>query len=212
MWVIVKGIDMQVQDLMCTKSLRKKSMYSCWRDKKEFLFLIDEISRRRKPCTPHIGIDLLLCSDPDIYLLANCKRQDTFGVERIRLTQEQCIFFYAFLWSDATPTIQKFSSFQVVGTALSNPCCPLKRGCDKGRSVKKDDCWQTQVVSSSYSRSEFQDGSFLFSVVHISCLEQVVNICFIISLLQTRVREQQLILQPGLIHRNHLRANTFFFA
>lgn len=79
-------------------------MYSCRRDKKEFLFLTDEISRRRKPCTPDIGIDLLLCSDPDIYLLANCKRQDLFSVERISLTEEQCIFFYAF-WTDATPSI-----------------------------------------------------------------------------------------------------------
>lgn len=55
-------------------------MYSCSRDKNEFLFLTDEISQRRKPCTPDIGIDLLLCSDPDIYLLANCKRQDPFSV------------------------------------------------------------------------------------------------------------------------------------
>lgn len=72
-------------------------MCSCRRDKKDFLFLTDEISRKRKPCTPDIGIDLRLYNNPDIYLLANCKRQDPFSVERIRLTEEQCIFFYAFL-------------------------------------------------------------------------------------------------------------------
>lgn len=83
-------------DLMITESLRGKSMCSCWTDKKEFLFLTDKISQRRKPCTPDIGIDLLLCSDPDIYLLVNCKRQGPFSAERIRLSEKQCIFFCAF--------------------------------------------------------------------------------------------------------------------
>lgn len=101
---IVNGTDMYGKDLMFTKSLRGKSIYSCWRDKREILFLSDKISQRRKPCTPDIGIDLLLCSDPDIYLLANCNRQGPFSTERIRLSEEQCIFFHAF-WTDATPSI-----------------------------------------------------------------------------------------------------------
>lgn len=99
---------MQVQDPMSTISQREiYCIYSCSRDKNEFLFLTDEISRRRKPCTPEIGIDLLLCSDPDIYLLANCKRQNPFSGEIIRLTEVQCIFLHAF-WTDATPSIWNF--------------------------------------------------------------------------------------------------------
>lgn len=53
-----------------------------------FGFPADEIPPGRKPCTADIGIDLLLRSDPDIYLPANCKRQDPLSEERERFTEK----------------------------------------------------------------------------------------------------------------------------
>lgn len=53
-----------------------------------FCFPADEISQGRNPCTADIGIDLLLRSDPDIYLAANCKRHDPLGAERERFTEK----------------------------------------------------------------------------------------------------------------------------
>lgn len=52
------------------------------------VFQLMRFPQGEKLCTADIGIDLLLRSDPDIYLPANCKRQDPLSEERERLTEK----------------------------------------------------------------------------------------------------------------------------
>lgn len=75
--------DVHVQD----RSLGKLCLSAPWTEE-SFCFPADEISPGREPCTADIGIDLLLRSDPDIYLPANCKRQDPLSEERERFAEK----------------------------------------------------------------------------------------------------------------------------
>lgn len=62
-----------------------------------FVSPADEISPRGANLA--LQILELICScaaDPDIYLPANCKRQDPLGAERERFTEKRCIFFSLF--------------------------------------------------------------------------------------------------------------------
>ena len=118
-------------------------MFSCRADKREFfVFKWWDFPRGRKPCTSDIGIDSLLCSNADIYLLANCKRQASFSTERIRLGEERGVFCPAF-WTDATLSHQtvQLSPTGLHWAAGSDPRCSPEWWVTQQRSVDNKRLW-----------------------------------------------------------------------
>lgn len=149
---------------------------------KEFLFLTDKISQRGKPCTPDIGIDLLLCSDPDIYLLANCRRQGPFRTKSISLSEEQQISLLPFGFLPH-PRFKEFILFQVFCTELS---CSTRASLSS-RSDTREKCWAfpfqwllantTSIFKWSYnwiSRKIFW--KCFSNIMHIKWLKLVENV------------------------------------
>lgn len=128
-------IDMEAQNIMLTKITQRELYYSFRRYKKDSSFLTDEISQRRRPCTPDIRIDLVLCSDPDIYFLANCKRQH-HSVHKNK-THWGAMHFLLSFGLMPHPSFKRFSSFQVAWTQLSYLKAAIQSGDDT-----EDKCWE----------------------------------------------------------------------